>query len=468
MLQKEMNRIIKYKGTFAVLILLILISVSCSMLKPDRMPDLTPDEKLFRDIDIRDSSNISNIPWRELFTDPHLQILIEKSISNNPDMQIAIARMKSAEAIFRQSRAEFFPSLNAGFSASYQSEIDGLGLPELYQIYGSSGWEADIWGKLKSSKRANLASLLASEAFKRAVMTQLITSVAMNYYTLLSLDAKLEITQKTLDKRISNVETMELLKDNDVVTGADLVLSEANRYSAEVTLPDLRQDIYEMENSLSVLTGQSPGPIDRGKLDEQQLSAELKTGVPAQLLANRPDVEEAEYRLRSSFETIKTARSYFYPSLTLTGRAGLSETDISRLFSAPVIFWNFTGGLLQPIFNNGLNLQRLRISRADFEEQQAVFRKTLLGAGEEVVNAMHAYETATEKMEIRSKQIDYLEKSVDYTMELLKYTSNTSYIDVLTSEVNLLSAQLNSVNDKLQQLQAIVTLYRSLGGGWRE
>lgn len=464
MFQEEMSRNKKYIIVI-VLPALIIFSVSCSVLKPDRMPDLTPDENLFRDLDVSDSSNFSELPWRELFTDPHLQILIEKAISNNPDMQIAIARVKSAEAIFRQSRAEFFPSLNAGFSAVFQNA--GIGLPELYQIYGSSSWEADIWGKLRSSKRASLASLLASEASRRAVMTQLISSVAMNYYALLSLDSKLEITQKTVDKRISNAETMQVLKDNDVVTGADLVLSEANRYSAEVTLPDLRQNIYEMENSLSLLTGQNPGSIERGRLDEQELSADLKTGVPAQLLANRPDVQEAEYRLRSSFETIKTARSYFYPALTITGRRGLSETDISKLFSAPVIFWNITGGLLQPIFNNGLNLQRLRISRADFEEQQAVFRKTLLGAGEEVVNAMHAYESASEKMEIRAKQIEYLEKAVDYTMELLKYTSNTSYIDVLTSEVNLLSAQLNSVNDKLQQLQSIVTLYRSLGGGWR-
>lgn len=458
----------KYRRIVIVLAALIIISVSCSVLKPDRMPDLTPDSNLFRDLDVSDSLNFSDLSWKELFTDPHLQTLVEKAISNNPDMQIAIARMKSAEAIFRQSRAEFFPSLNAGFSAAFQSENGGLGLPELYQIYGSSVWEADIWGKLRSSKRASLASFLASEASRRAVMTQLIASVAMNYYALLSLDSKLDITQKTVNKRISNAETMKVLKDNDVVTGADLVLSEANRYSAEVTLPDLRQNIYEMENSLSVLTGQKPGPIERGRLDEQELSADLKTGVPAQLLANRPDVQEAEYRLRSSFEMIKTARSYFYPSLTITGRGGLSETDITKLFSAPVIFWNITGGLLQPIFNNGLNLQRLRISRADFEVQQAVFRKTLLAAGEEVVNAMHAYESATEKMEIRSKQIEYLEKSVDYTMELLKYTSNTSYIDVLTSEVNLLSAQLNSVDDKLQQLQSIVILYRSLGGGWRK
>ena len=446
---------------------IILISGSCSVFKPGRMPELNPDGNLFRETGSVDSSNIADLPWKELFTDPHLQVLIEQAVNNNPDMKIAMARINRAEAFFKQSRAELFPSLNAGFSAAYQSRNEGLGFPELYQLYGSTSWEADIWGKLRSTKRANLASLLASEAFRRAVMTRLVASVAINYYTLLSLDVQLAITRQTLEKRIRNVETMKALKESDVVTGADLVLSEANRYSAEVIIPDLTQRLYETENALCVITGKSPGPVERGKLEDQDLSPDLSTGIPAQLLANRPDVKEAEYRLRSSFEMIKAARSYFYPSLTITGRRGLTQTDLSSLFSTPVLFWNLTGSLVQPVFNYGLNMQRLRISRADFEEQEAIFRRTLLGAGEEVANAMHAYETATEKIGIRSKQLEFLEKSVDYTMELLKYTSNTNYIDVLTSEVNLLSAQLGSVNDKLEQLQSIVTLYQSLGGGWK-
>jgi outer membrane protein TolC len=259
---------------------------------------------------------------------------------------------------------------------------------------------------------------------------------------------------------------MELMKDNDVITGADLVLSQANRYSAEVIIPDLRQRIYETENTLSLLMGQVPRPIERGSLDDQELSADLKTGVPAQLLSNRPDVLEAEYRLRFFFESTKAARRNFYPALTITSRGGLTETSIDALFSAPVVFWSVTGSLLQPIFNYGLNLQRLRSAEADFEESQASFRRIMLNAGAEVTNAMRSYESATDKIFIRAKQIEYLEKAVEYTTELLKYTSNTSYIDVLTSEVNLLSAQLASVNDKLEQLQSIVTLYQSLGGGW--
>ncbi|HLN55243.1 MAG TPA: TolC family protein [Bacteroidales bacterium] len=441
-----------------------MAAVSCKVIEK---PVLSANNDLYRNLEISDSANMAEVPWREIFTDPYLQSIIDTALAGNPGVRIAIARIKKAEAAYRQSGAEFFPSLNAGANASFQSETGGFGIPESYQVFGSTSWEADIWGKFRNSRRAALANLMASEAFRRAVVTDLVSSVAMNYYTLLALDAQLAITEQTLGRRIRNVEVMELLKQNDVITGADLVLSQANRYSAEVTIPDLKQRIYETENNLRLLMGESPGEIQRSTLDEQDLAPELQTGVPVQLLSNRPDVLEAEYRLRSSYEMARVARSNFYPSLTLNGRGGLTETSIEALFSSPVIFWNITAGLLQPIFNFGLNRQRFATAKADIEESQAAFRRTLLNAGSEVVNAMHGYQSATDKIGIRQNQIGYLEKAVEYTTELLKYTSNTSYIDVLTSEVNLLSAQLAGVNDRLQQLQSIVELYRSLGGGWR-
>jgi outer membrane protein TolC len=277
----------------------------------------------------------------------------------------------------------------------------------------------------------------------------------------------LQITEKTLGVRDSDVETMKSLKEADFVTGADLVLSQANKFSIEVTIPDIRQNIYTAENGLSVLLGRTPGLIERGSLDGQHIYYDIKTGIPASLLANRPDVMEAEYQFRYSFDMTNVARSYFYPSVTISANGGLSETDLSRLFDAKTIFWNLTGGLVQPIFNQGVNNQRLKIAKANQEEYLAAFKQTLLNAGKEVANAMHEYQTASDKMTLRSNQIEYLGKSVDYTMELLKYTSNTNYTDVLTSEERLLSAQLGSINDKLQQLQALVELYRSLGGGWK-
>jgi outer membrane protein, multidrug efflux system len=459
--------LIRAKIKLVLVLMLIILAASCKVMQLEKFPEIKADDSLYRDLDISDSSGIALVPWRELFKDTCLQFIIEKAVSNNPDMEVAIARIKKAEAAFRQSRAEFFPSLNAGVNATFSSETAGIGVPEYYQAFASTSWEADIWGKFRSAKRASLASLMASEAFKRAVTTDLIASAAMNYYNLLALDAQLDITQRTLEKRISNAQTMEALRDNDLITSADLVLSQANRYSTEIIIPDLKQRIYETENAISLLMGKEPGPITRTSLEKQSLSEDLRTGVPAQLLANRPDVLQAEYRLRYYYETARSARAYFYPSLTINARGGLTETSLNALFNQPVFFWSILGGLVQPIFNYGLNKQRFLSATADFEESQAAFRKTLLNAGSEVVNAMHSYETATDKILIREKQIGYLEKAVDYTTELMKYTSTTSYIDVLTSEVTLLSAQLNGVNDKLDQLQSIVALYQSLGGGWR-
>jgi NodT family efflux transporter outer membrane factor (OMF) lipoprotein len=375
--------------------------------------------------------------------------------------------MKKAGANLEQSKSALFPSLS--LNASAVNQWNNSNNPELYrnyQVYGNTSWEADIWGKLRSTKRANLAAYLQSEAYKRAVQTQLIANVSVSYYSLLALDAQLKITEKTIEKRKANVESMKMMKDNDMVTGADLVMSEANRYSAEVTIPDLKQNIYKTENALSILLGRNPGPIPRGVITSQEVSHEIETGVPFQLLANRPDVQEAELKYRYNYEMTKVARSYFYPTLTLSASGGISANNFS--FDPSSLFWNFIGGLAQPIFNNGAIKQRYRVADSNREESLLAFKQTLLTAGAEVVNAMKEYQSASEKISIRTNQIKYLEKSVDFTMELLKYTSSTNYTDVLTSEVNLLNAQLNSVNDKLQQLHAIVTLYQSLGGGWKE
>lgn len=450
---------------FAFMITLLL--GSCKIMQPYRHPEITPKDALYRDMTTGDTSNIADIPWRSLFTDQHLISLIEEALGNNPDMHIAIARMKQAEATLTQSNAAFFPSLNLDANAiiqKYGSSPESVD----YKISTGLSWEADIWGKLRNTKRASLDLFLKSEAYKRAVQTQLIADVANTYYTLLALDAQLEVTEKAVESRNASVEAIRLMKESDMVTGADLVQSQANLYSAKVSVPDIKQRIYETENSLSLLLGRNPGPVARGTLTAQKFSIDILTGVPAQLLANRPDIQEAEYQLRYGYEMTNEARKYFYPSLTISASGGYSATDMSRMFEPESLFWNLIGGLTQPLFSRGINRQRLKSAEAAQEEFLASYKQTLLRAGQEVSNAMYEYKSASEKINLRTSQIAYLEKSVDFTMELLKFTSSTTYTDVLLAEMNLLSAQLNGVNDKLQQLQSIVTLYRSLGGGWEK
>jgi len=454
-------------------LLVVLIATtlnSCKTTESYTRPENATETELFRDVNSTDSSNIADVPWDQLFTDPLLKSYIEEALVNNYDLKIAVARIKKAEANFKQSQAALFPSLSVNGDATLQQSGTGddAATSKVFELYGGASWEADIWGKLRSTKRANLASLMKSDAYKRAVQTQLIADVATAYYTLLAYDKKLNITEKTLELRKEDVVTMKLLKDNDVVNGAAVVQSEASRYSAEVSIPDLKQNIYEAENNLCSLLGRTPGSIERSSLDDQKFDVTLEVGVPAHLLANRPDVQEAELDLRYYFEMTKVAQAYFYPSITITAHGGFSSTDISDLFSPSSVFGNLIGGLTQPLFNQGQNKQRLKTAQANQEEYLYTFQQTLLNAGQEVSNALNNYKAAEEKIDIRNQQIYFLEKSVEFTMELLKYTATTNYTDVLTSEQSLLSAQLNSVSDKLQQLNAVVTLYRSLGGGWKE
>ena len=455
----------KIYGSILPALLLACILSSCKVTQQyQRSPDIA-DNKLYRDVTANDTASIAAISWKQMFTDTILQSLIQEGISNNPDLKIAVARIKQTEANFRQSQLAYLPGLNANATVNFSKPSDAQ--TGNNKVYAGASWEADIWGKLKSSKRAAMAALLQSDAYKREVQTQLVANIAINYYALLAYDAQLQITLKTLDNRKQDAETMKLLKESDVVTGAAVVQSQANRYSVEVTIPDLKQNIRETENSICQLLGRESGSIARDSINLQQVATNLNTGVPSQLLANRPDVQEAEYQLRYYFELTNVARTYFYPSLTITAQGGLYNTGLSQFFSATSIFGNIVGGLTQPIFNNGLNNQRLKVAKARQEEFLVTFRQSLLTAGQEVSNALFDYQAASDKVNDRVQQIFYLQKSVDYTKELLKYSSATNYTDVLTSEQSLLAAQLSSISDKLQQLQAVVVLYRSLGGGWK-
>lgn len=447
------------------IILLIAIAGACKVTQPYTAPQA--DSTQYRGTQA-DTINIASIPWRQMFNDPLLQTLIQQGIDNNLDLKVAIARIKTAAANAKQSKLALFPLVDANASATYQRvPSTSFGFPETFQLYVNASWEADLWGKLSSTKRAALASLLQTDAYKRAVQTQLVADIATNYYILLAYDEQLRITEQTVANRKEDVETMKTLKESDVVTGAAVVQSQANRYSAEIIIPDLKQSIRETENAISILLGKNADTVFRSTLQQQVVTANLATGVPLQLLANRPDVQQAELQFRNAYEMVNVARAYFYPTLTITGAAGLSGTSISQLFNLSTYFANIAGGLLQPIFEKGRNTQRLNVAKAAQEEYFNTFKKTVLVAGQEVSNALYSYQAAKDKEAIRTQQIVFLEKSVDFTKELLKFSSATNYTDVLTSEQSLLSAQLGSINDKLQQLTAVVSLYKSLGGGWK-
>lgn len=452
----------------------VLVLSACVSQKYNR-PEVKSDN-LYRDQKTADSTTIADLPWKNLFSDPTLQSLIEQGLVENLDLKQAIERIKIAEATLLQNRMALLPSLQADVSASDNKQSRAaLNFPpgininletQTYRAQLSTSWEADIWGKLSSAKRSAYASLLQSDAAKRAVQTQLIANIANAYYNLLALDQQLKITEQTVKIRRNSVATMKELKEGAIVNGAAVVQSEANLYAAEVTIPDLKKSIRETENALSVLVAGAPGSINRSTLAQQTAYSDLKTGLSAQLLQNRPDVQAAELAFRAAFENTNAAKAYFYPALTLTASGGLSSLQLKDFFSQS-IFYNLVGGLTQPIFARGQNKARLKTAQAQQQLAFYAFQQTLLTSGQEVSNALYAYQTATEKESTRAKQIASLTKAVDFTQELLRYSSSTNYTDVLTSEQSLLAAQLSSVSDQLQKLQAVVNLYRALGGGWK-
>jgi len=433
--------------------------------------DTVNTDNLFGSPATADTATMASKPWKELFTETYLQQLIQEGLDNNPDLLVAIQRVYEAEAYFSQSKAAQLPGINGKGTATYIHNPesvypDGPREVNSYQLGLEASWEIDLWGKLRSSKRAAYANLLSSDAGQKAVETRLIANIAATYYSLVGLDAKLAITRQTVKNNIDLFETIKVLKESGKVTGAAVVQSEANRYATEVTIPDLEQQIRETENALCLLLGRTPGTIERGKIDEQALSSVLSTGIPAQLLDNRPDVMQAEYGVMSAFEITNNAHASFYPALTLTASAGFAATDLSQLIDPKSFAANVIGGLVQPIFNKRLNITRLRVAQAQQEEALIIFRNTLLRAGQEVHNALGSYESSVQKIALRKLQLEALVKSVDYTKELLTYGS-ANYTEVLNAQTSLLSAQLNSVNDQLQQLNSVISLYRALGGGWK-
>ncbi|MEQ7800305.1 efflux transporter outer membrane subunit [Pedobacter sp. ASV1-7] len=450
-------------------ILLLLILASCKVSQPYQRPDLNT-ANLYRDFTGTDSSNVASLSFKQLFSDTVLSGLIEEGLRQNIDLKMAYQRILAAEASFRQSRATFLPDLNGSASVK-QSKLafpQGFGIinsSTQYDLGLTASWEADIWGKLKSAKRSALANMLQTEQARKAIQTQLIADIANRYFTLLAMDQQLSILEQTVSNRKTDVNTMKSLKAANIVTGAAEVQSEASMYAAEVAIPKLKKQIREVENSLNGLLAKPSGPVNRTSLKEQTLSVDLKAGIPIQLLENRPDIKQTEYAFMAASENTNVARKLFYPSISLTAAGGFTSFSLKDWLTPDGLFGNIAAGIAQPIFSKGANKVRLTTAKAAQQEAALNFQKSLLTAGEEVSNALFAYETAIKQQSIRVKQLTALQKSVDFTKKLLRYSSATNYTDVLTSEQNLLAAQLEDVDDKLQQWQAVIALYRSLGGG---
>ncbi len=412
---------------------------------------------------VADTTSFGNLPWRSVFTDPQLQALIEQGLANNVDLLNAALNVKMVEAQLTAAKLAFVPS----FTFSPQGTIsswDGSKTTKTYSLPINASWSIDLFGNLLNQKRSAQMALLATKDYQLVVKTNLIANIANAYYTLLMLDKQLEIVDNMTQLTKETWNMMKLQKELNNAKETSVQSAEANYYSVLAQAADLKRQIRETENSLSLLLGQQAQTIGRGKLENQSLPTEFSTGVGIQMLNNRPDVHYAEMTLAQCFYDTQAARSQFYPNITISGSGAFTNSSGAGIVNPGKWLLQAIGSLVQPIFQNGRLVAQLKVAKATQEQAYNTWQNAVLAAGSEVSNALVLYNSSDEKSKLEQKQIESLTKNVQYTKDLFSMGGST-YLEVITAQQSLLNAELAKVQDDFYKMQAVVNLYYALGGG---
>ena len=412
---------------------------------------------------VTDTTSFGNLPWRSVFTDPQLQALIEQGLAHNTDLLNAALNVKMVEAQLSVAKLAFVPS----FTFSPQGTIsswDGSKATKTYSLPVNASWSIDLFGNLLNQKRSAQMALLATKDYQLVVKTNLIANIANAYYTLMMLDKQLEIVDNMTSLTKDTWDMMKLQKDLNMAKETSVQSAEANYYSVLAQAADLKRQIRETENSLSLLLGQPAQTIGRGKLEDQSLPTEFSTGVGIQMLNNRPDVHYAEMALAQCFYDVQTARSKFYPNISISASGAFTNNGGGGIVNPGKWLLSAVGSLVQPIFQNGQLIAGLKVAKAEQEQAYNTWQNAVLAAGSEVSNALVLYNSSDEKSKLEQKQIESLTKNVEYTKDLFSMGSST-YLEVITAQQSLLNAELSKVQDDFYKMQAVVNLYYALGGG---
>lgn len=454
----------KMKFAYYTFILLwaVCLMTGCSIYKPYSRPEVQT-EGLYRDLEeTRDTASIATLGWRNLFSDKNLQALIEKGLERNTNLRVAHIRVKAAEAVLMNARLSYLPSVVLTPDGSI-SGTEGAKAIKTYNLAASASWEIDLFGKVTNAKREALAALEGSRAYRQAVETQLIATIANSYYMLLMLDRQLIISEQTLITWKETEHSIEALKRAGKSNDAAVLQAKANRLALEASVVSIRKSIRETENVLSALLADTSHDIMRGALQKQQFPDTLSAGLPIQLLANRPDVRQAEWNLAQAYYATNAARSAFYPSLTLSGSTGWTNNVGGVVVNPGSWLFSAVGSLMQPLFNKGTNIANLRQAKARQEEALLLFQQSLLDAGKEVNNALTRWQSARIRMDYVNQQIMTLQEAVRKTELLMQHTS-TNYLEVLTARQRLLEAELTQAQDKFEEIQGVIDLHHAVGG----
>lgn len=413
---------------------------------------------------VTDTTSFANIPWRSVFTDPQLQTLIEKTLANNPDLLNAALNIDMAEAQLKVAKLAFLP----GITFTPQGTIstwDGQKANKTYSLPVNASWDANLFGSLTAAKRSVQVSMLQMKDYQVAVQTKLIANVANMYYTLLMLDKQLQIvtdmeklTKDTWDIMKVQLQTVRGVRSTAVQS------AESNYLSVQTQKEDIKRQIRETENSLSLVMGEQAHAISRSTLDAQSLPTTFSTGVGVQLLSNRADVHANEMALANCFYNIEAARARFYPSLTISASGAYTNSGGMGITNPGKILLSAVGSLTQPIFMKGQLRAGLRVAEDQYKQALNTWQNSVLSAGSEVSNALVLYNASDAKSKLESQRIEVLKKNVEDTRNLMASAGST-YLEVITAQSNLLNAQLNQVQDDFSKMQAVVNLYYALGGG---
>ncbi len=437
---------------------------SCGIYTKYKPSTQVPEDLYGEEVALSDSAdNLGNLGWREVFTDPYLRELIEQGLQNNTDLQSAQWRVEEAEATLMSAKLAFLPSFALAPQGTVSS-FDGGKATQAYSVPVTASWELDIFGRMRNAKHQARALLEQSHDYRQAVQTQLVSGIANVYYTLLMLDEQLAISERTQQSWKETVDATRALMDAGLANEAAVSQMEATYSSISTSILELKEQINQTENSLSLLLAESPRSVGRGKLEGQALPDHLAVDIPMQMLSNRPDVRRAEHSLESAFYATNQARSAFYPSVVLSGSAGWTNSAGSMIVNPGKFLATAIGSLTQPLFNRGANIAQLKIAKAQQEEAELSFRQALLNAGSEVNDALVKYQTARDKAGLFEKQIASLEKAYESTSLTMQY-GNTTYLEVLTAQQSLLNAQLTQVANRFTEIQGVINLYQALGGG---
>jgi len=419
------------------------------------------------------ASSLGNEQWWQVYQDPVLAELIHKALAQNYDVRIAAARILEAQAQLGIIRSNQFPSASVGADIFSQQNAKISNQFPAYQVNAGELnlgviWNLDFWGKYRRQTEAARAEVLATEWGQRAVLSSLVANVATAYFQLRALDSQLEISNRTLASRQQSLVLTQLLETHGSASGLDVSQSEQLVYTASETIPDLERQIQQQENLLSILLGENPGPIARGRaLTEQPLPQNVPAGLPSELLERRPDVRQAEEIIVAANAQVGVAKTSFFPSLSLTGLGGLESNALHKFISEPSETWYGALSVSQPVFQGGALRSGLRLARANWQEAVLSYQQTVQSALGQVSDALIASQKNREFREQQDLLTQAAQRSDQFSQVLYKH-GGASYLQVLTSETNYFSAELNLVQAQLSERLALVQLYQALGGGWQQ